>query len=309
MTAPVHGVLVVDKPAGRTSHDVVARARRALGTRSVGHAGTLDPMATGVLVLAVGEGTKLVQYLTAQDKEYEAALRLGVATDSLDADGEVTETRALPEDLSLEKLRDAARRFLGEHDQRAPVVSAIKVKGRALHRRVRAGEKVEAPVRRVVLHAIEVHRFAPPDAELRVLCGKGFYVRALARDLAEAVGTVGHLTRLRRTRSGASTLDDAVAWETLEAAAGGDATAADGLRRAVVGLRQAWGGAPVAELTDAGAEHARHGRPAPLEELSAPPGDLDPATTVALLHGGRLLALARPEGDRLRIARGIREEG
>lgn len=308
VTAPVHGVLVVDKPGGMTSHDVVARARRALGTRAIGHAGTLDPMATGVLVLAVGEGTKLVQHLTGQDKEYEATVRLGVETDSLDADGTVTGTREVPPDLGLEQVRQAARGFIGEQDQQAPAVSAIKVGGKALHRRVRAGERVEAPVRRVVVRELEVLQVQGPDLRLRVACAKGFYVRALARDLAGALGTVGHLTRLRRTRSGTSRIEDAAAWEVMERAAAGDDEAKDALRGAVVGLREAWGQAPAAELTEEGARDVRHGRPVIAERIRGGLPELDEQTPVALLHDGRVVALGRRDGDRLRVTRGIREQ-
>ncbi len=218
MTKPSpSGILVVDKPSGCTSHDVVAKVRKALQTRKVGHCGTLDPMATGVLVVAVGQGTKLVPYLTADDKHYEASLRLGVATDSLDADGEVTETASVPP-LTQEVVQTVADGFLGPHAQRAPRVSAIKVNGQRLHARARRGESFEAPLRDVVLHSVNVDEVAEDAVRFRLHAAKGFYVRSFGRDLAAKLGTVGHLNALRRTASGAFGLDRSVALEGLTAA-------------------------------------------------------------------------------------------
>ena len=159
--APVDGLLVVDKPIGPTSHDVVQWARRVLGTSQVGHTGTLDPMASGVLVLGVGQGTKLMPHLGAEDKRYEATLRLGRGTRTLDAEGEVLERVRVPEGLTPERVREVAAAFVGTLSQQAPDVSAIKVGGRALHERVRAGETVDAPFRDVVCHALEVHALQP----------------------------------------------------------------------------------------------------------------------------------------------------
>ncbi|MBW2404697.1 MAG: tRNA pseudouridine(55) synthase TruB, partial [Deltaproteobacteria bacterium] len=147
----MNGLLIVDKPAGCTSHDVVRRVRKALGQRSVGHAGTLDPLATGVLVVAVGEGTKLVSHLQSDDKRYEVTIALGAETDSLDADGEVTETAKVPP-LDSAMVERALLPFIGRHRQEAPKLSAIKLGGTPLHRRVRRGEDVEAPVREVELY-------------------------------------------------------------------------------------------------------------------------------------------------------------
>lgn len=302
------GVLVVDKPRGPTSHDVVARARRALGTRAIGHAGTLDPMATGVLVLAVGEATKLVSHLTAQDKEYEAVVALGVETHSLDADGEIVEERRVPAELSPEAVRSAAARFVGAIEQRPPAVSAIKVGGRALHRRVRAGEAVEAPMRRVEVRRIDVLQVGPREISLRVESGKGFYVRSLARDLARALDTVGHLTALRRIRSGDFTVEGAASWESLQAAAKGEGTEQAALRSSLRSLREAWGDGPVIELLPAGAEDARHGRAVPAAHVvggALPP--LEEERTAALLDDGRIVALAQRRADQMKILRGIRE--
>ncbi|MGB9339614.1 MAG: tRNA pseudouridine(55) synthase TruB, partial [Polyangiales bacterium] len=148
----MNGVLIVDKPAGCTSHDVVQRVRKAIGQRSVGHAGTLDPLATGVLVVALGEGTKLVSHLQRDDKRYEVSIALGAETDSLDADGEIVRTAEVPA-LDRETVEKALATFIGRHPQEAPKLSAIKVGGTPLHRRMRRGEEVEAPVREVELYS------------------------------------------------------------------------------------------------------------------------------------------------------------
>lgn len=288
----VEGVVVVDKPAGLTSHDVVARARKALRTRAIGHAGTLDPMATGVLVLAVGRATKLVPWLTATDKRYEATLRLGVATHSLDADGDVTARADVPE-LDLPTVQQAAARFLGRHGQRAPVVSAIKVGGRRLHERARRGEQIEAPVREVELLSVDIRSVRGPEVQFELRCGKGFYVRSFGRDLAEALGTVGHLTALRRTASGRFGLDEAVPLEALGGAR-------------PLGLAEAAGRLmPQLELSPRGFEDARHGRPVAPEDLRPAPEDLAEEAVVALVREGALVAVARPAERGLQVVRGF----
>ena len=289
--SPVHGVAIVDKPRGPTSHDVVARGRKAFGTRQVGHAGTLDPMATGVLVLAVGRATKLVPWLTAADKAYEATLKLGVATASLDADGEVVGEAAVPT-LALEAVREVAARFVGTHPQRAPKVSAIKVGGERLHAKVRKGEAVEAPVREVRLDALEVLALDGDTLELRLRCGKGYYVRSLGRDLAEALGTVGHLTALRRTASGAFGLDEAVALAALGGPPGPP----------LLSLAEAAGRVlPRLEATEAAEGDARHGRPV---DPAAVEGDVEAAES-ALVRGGELIAVVRPGERGLQVVRGF----
>ncbi|MFW5876892.1 MAG: tRNA pseudouridine(55) synthase TruB [Myxococcota bacterium] len=304
----VAGMLVVDKPRGPTSHDVVQRVRRAFRTRSVGHAGTLDPMATGVLVVAVGEATKLVAHLAADDKVYEATVTLGTATDTLDAEGAITATAEVPP-LSEAAVRPVLAGFVGPLAQRAPRVSAIKVQGRALHERVRRGEHVEAPVRQVWVHSIDLLAVDGSELRLRVHSGKGFYVRSLARDVAEALGTVGHLSALRRTRSGAFDLDQAVDLASIERAAVGDETMRARLGSALVSLEGASAGMPQVPLTDQGVDDARHGRPVLAERTTAAElPESPPDAAVALLDPeGRLVALARRDGSRLRVVRGIRQ--
>jgi tRNA pseudouridine55 synthase len=205
MTAP-DGLLVVDKPAGWTSHDVVARVRRLAGTRKVGHAGTLDPMATGVLVLGIGRATRLLGHLSLTDKSYDATIRLGVTTVTDDAEGEVLVER---DPSGVGDVTAALAALTGEIDQVPSSVSAVKVDGVRSYARVRAGQDVELKARRVTVSRLEVLERRGADLDVRVDCSSGTYVRALARDLGEALGVGGHLTALRRTRVGPFDLDRA----------------------------------------------------------------------------------------------------
>lgn len=211
------GLVLVDKPAGWTSHDVVARVRRLAGTRRVGHAGTLDPMATGVLVLGVEKATRLLTYVVGADKEYTATVRLGVTTTTDDAEGEVLD-RTDASGVVRADLDAAVARLTGPIDQVPSSVSAIKVDGQRSYARVRAGEKVELAARPVTVHRFEVHDVRPVthepgppmlDLDVTVVCSSGTYVRALARDLGTTLGIGGHLTALRRTRVGSYGLDGA----------------------------------------------------------------------------------------------------
>lgn len=245
----VHGVLVVDKPSGPTSHDVVARARRLYQTREVGHAGTLDPMASGVLVLLFGEACKLSQYLTGQAKRYRAEVRFGTSTDTLDAAGSVVEAASLPagwlEPARLAAALDAERARLL---QVPPAVSAIQVGGVRAHRAARRGEALALEPRPV--RVAELRALAQADAAitLELEVSKGYYVRALARDLGAALGVPAHLSALRRLASGQLTLAHAVAWP-LEAPAP--------LLSLVDAARSAL---PCATLTDEGVARARTGK-------------------------------------------------
>lgn len=215
------GLLLVDKPQGLTSHDVVAHARRALGTRKVGHAGTLDPMATGLLTLGAGSATRLLTYLVGLDKTYETTMRLGAATTTDDAEGEVVMTAdpAAVAAVTDEALAAGIRALTGEIDQRPSSVSAIKVNGKRAYDRVRAGEEVELASRRVTISAFDVLAVrrigAAIEVDARIDCSSGTYIRALARDLGAALGIGGHLTALRRTRVGPFEVADAVSLEAL----------------------------------------------------------------------------------------------
>ncbi|QLD11046.1 tRNA pseudouridine(55) synthase TruB [Microbacterium oleivorans] len=215
------GILLVDKPGGMTSHDVVARARRALDTRKIGHAGTLDPMATGLLVLGVGPATRLLTYIVGLDKTYEATIRLGVSTDSDDADGDETARAAADAVAAVtrDRIEAGVAALTGEIDQVPSRVSAIKVGGRRAYDLARAGEEVELTARRVTVSRFDVLgvRLVDTDADgplvdvdVVVDCTSGTYVRALARDLGSDLGVGGHLTALRRTRIGPFGVSDAV---------------------------------------------------------------------------------------------------
>ncbi len=213
------GILRVDKPRGVTSHDVVAWVRRSVGQRSVGHAGTLDPMATGLLVVLLGQATKLSAYVTADAKRYIATVRFGIATDTLDADGTVLETSpAGTPSPHRDTLATTLAGMVGVMLQVPPVVSAIKVDGVPMHARTRRGESMELAPREVTLVAADVLTVGDGDCTVDVTVSKGFYVRSLARDLAAALGTVGHLTALRRISSGALSVDGAVTEDILRAA-------------------------------------------------------------------------------------------
>ena len=193
------GMLLVDKPAGITSHDVVAVARRSLGVRKAGHAGTLDPFATGLLVLGIGRATRLLEYLVGLDKEYEAVARLGTATDSQDPEGVVVAEDDRWRELGADRIGMVAAGMVGSLRQSPPVYSAVKVGGVPAHRRVRRGERVELPSREVIVYAFEVLGVDLPEVRFRVECSSGTYVRSLGVELGERLGTACHLTALRRT--------------------------------------------------------------------------------------------------------------
>jgi tRNA pseudouridine55 synthase len=212
------GLVIVDKPGGMTSHDVVARVRRLAGTKKVGHAGTLDPMATGVLVVGVEKATRLLGYLTLTEKEYAATIRLGQSTSTDDAEGEITRS-APAADVSAETLHKAVAGLVGEIQQVPPAVSAIKVGGQRAYKLTRAGAAPELPARPVTVYEFTITAVRR-EAELlevdaTVRCSSGTYIRALARDLGTALGTGGHLTGLRRTRVGGYSVQDARTLEQL----------------------------------------------------------------------------------------------
>jgi tRNA pseudouridine55 synthase len=216
------GILPVEKGAGVTSFQVVAHLRRLLRAPKVGHGGTLDPDATGLLPILIGEGTKLTPYLTALDKEYVATARLGITTDTLDASGRVLTTRPVPP-LDVATVTAALSRFVGEIEQVPPMYSALHHEGRRLYELAREGAEVERAPRRVTVHAITLESLALPELTFRVRCGKGTYVRVIAADLGEALGTGAALSRLVRSRVGPYRLEDAVPWDTLREARDGAA--------------------------------------------------------------------------------------
>ncbi|SER42559.1 tRNA pseudouridine synthase B [Corynebacterium cystitidis DSM 20524] len=213
------GIVVVDKPQGMTSHDVVARLRRFFGTRKVGHSGTLDPMATGVLIAGLGRGTKLLAHFVAHDKVYAATVRLGQATSTEDADGDITST-ADASDVTVEQITQAIGGLTGEIMQIPSKVSAIKIDGKRAHELVREGKQVEIPARPVTVFSFDILEIRPHDQlvdiDVRVHCSSGTYIRALARDLGEVLGTGAHLIALRREAVGQFGLDDARTLVQLE---------------------------------------------------------------------------------------------
>lgn len=278
----VSGVLVVDKERGPTSHDVVARVRKQLKTRHVGHAGTLDPMATGVLVVTVGEATKLVPYLTADDKAYEATLLLGIETDTLDADGREVTRAPVPPELAA-RLDAAIAAERARTMQVPPAYSAIKIGGQRAHELARKGEAPELAPREVAVRSLAASVVSPNELRLVLEVAKGYFVRSLARDLAAALGTVGHLTALRRTRSGAFTLADA----------GGELLSVDAAAKRAL---------PVSTLTDAGVVAAGHGKRVPASEIAAP----HEIASAWIDASGRLVAIGEvlPDGTG-RVLRGF----
>jgi tRNA pseudouridine55 synthase len=208
------GVLVVDKPEGVTSHDAVSRARKTLGFKKIGHAGTLDPFATGVLILLVGEGTKLSNYLMDGRKTYIASIKLGEKRDTADLTGEIIDS-ALFDNISLADIKTALTRFEGEIEQLPPMYSALKKNGVPLYKYARKGIEIERKKRLVVIDSIKLLEFNSPYVDIEVTCSKGTYIRTLAEDIAASLGTLGHLVKLRRTRSGALSIDDAISFEDL----------------------------------------------------------------------------------------------
>jgi tRNA pseudouridine55 synthase len=203
----IEGIVLVDKPAGPTSHDVVAKMRKLFNTRKVGHAGTLDPMATGMLVIGIGRATRLLGYFTAHDKEYLGTVRLGVSTTTDDSQGELV-AQVSADHITESEILEAVRNFRGPIMQQPSAVSAIKIDGKRAYARVRDGEEISIPFRNVLIHDLEIieikrlPELAVIDVKVRVVCSAGTYIRALARDIGHQLKVGGHLTQLRRTRSG-----------------------------------------------------------------------------------------------------------
>ncbi len=213
--AEIDGVLLIDKQPDMTSHDVVAVARKRLGTKKIGHCGTLDPMATGLLILVIGRGTKMQDLLMAEEKEYEGTLRLGVTTSTQDAEGEVKETKPVP-DLTPEQIEAAFAQFRGDFYQLPPMVSAIKIDGVPLYKLARKGQEVEREPRLVTVFHHQIKGIALPDVDFRVVCSKGFYVRTYCHDIGEKLGCGGHMAALRRTRSGKFTVQGQITFDELK---------------------------------------------------------------------------------------------
>ncbi len=295
-TTGPHGLLVVDKPLGPTSHDVVATARRLFGTRTVGHAGTLDPRASGVLLLLFGEGTKLSSHLTNDTKRYRATIRFGTATDTLDAAGTVVDRVALaPDWLDSARLQTALEAEHARRQQAPPAFSAIKVDGQRAHRISRGGGQVELAPRPVEVLALTLLSRGTHEVCVELTVSKGYYVRAFARDVATALGVPGHLAELRRLASGPFTEREALTWPPAEPPA--LMPLADAVRRAL----------PIATLTTDGVRRARFGQPLTRADFIAEP----PTTRAAWLdEAGQLIALGEPrEEAQFGVVRGFLPAG
>ncbi len=269
----VSGVLVVDKPIGLTSHDIVQIIRRGTGIRRAGHTGTLDPRASGVLVILIGPAVRLSEFVSASDKRYQATIELGSSTDTYDSEGKIT--NSLPsEHITEEQFNEILQTFVGEMEQIPPPYSAIKIKGRHAYDLAREGEEVELQPRLVNVYSLEVLEWSPPEVVIDVYCSSGTYVRSLAHDMGKALGTGAHLIGLRRTKSGRFSLRDAVPMRRLQ------------------------------EAFDAGNWY-RYLIPAAEALADWPAVELDPDQVELIRHGHRILA----EPDQKGWARGVSQQG
>lgn len=286
------GLLIIDKPVGPTSHDVVGRLRRLSGIRRIGHAGTLDPLASGVLLVCLDRATRFVEYLVGLPKVYETTIRLGVATTTYDAEGEITRER--PVTVTTEAIADALEGFRGPIRQRVPPYSAVKRDGQPLYKRARRGETLDLPERAVTIHALDLLAYEPPDLTLRVAASSGTYIRSLAHDLGEALGAGGHITALRRTAVGEFTLAEAVAL---------DALTPDNITGYLRPPETAVAHLPRVALSDEEAAHLQNGR------RVAAPEDAAPGDTAAFGPDGRFLGIVAAEGSMWRPRKMLATDG
>ncbi|BCR04831.1 tRNA pseudouridine synthase B [Desulfuromonas versatilis] len=284
------GLLIVDKPRGITSHDVVRQVRRALKTRKVGHAGTLDPLATGLLLVAVGEGTRVLQFLMEGDKTYRARLKLGETTDTQDSDGKVIEQRPW-QGIGPQDVERACASFRGEIRQVPPMYSALKKDGVPLYRLARQGIEIEREERPVTIHRLEILQVELPAVAIEVDCSKGTYIRTLVHDIGQALGCGAHLTELRRTRSGLFSIERAL---TLEQLAEGVELAG---HPAWLSLGEALGEYPAVQLVEEACRRLRNGIPPALDEVRGGE-NCRPGERALLYEGPRLLAIASFEPGR-----------
>jgi tRNA pseudouridine55 synthase len=290
------GFLIIDKPPGISSHDVVRAIRRLLKTRRVGHIGTLDPMATGVLPIAVGFATRLVEFLAVEDKSYLATMKLGEFTDTQDAEGQVTAT--LPYDgLDSCHIKTVARSFIGQIEQTPPMFSAVKIRGKPLYKLARQGIEVERKKRFVTIYRLDILDVNLPFITFKVTCSKGTYIRTLCQDMAEALGTAGHLSSLRRTRNGHFSLGDTVPLEELKKMPAG--TVPPGLLSMTEGMKNF----PSYEIGPETAGRLKHGIPPAVtnleEQTVCRSGEI-----ITFREGNKLLAVARFAPERETEKRG-----
>jgi len=250
----ISGILVVDKPVGMTSHDVVDVIRRGTGIRRAGHTGTLDPRASGVLVILIGPAVRLSEFVSASDKRYQAILRLGSTTDTYDADGRFTRQASAPVEVTEAQFEEVLQRFIGEIEQTPPPYSAVKVHGRKAYEMAREGEEVDLAPRKIQVHHLEVLEWAPPEVVIDVHCSSGTYVRSLANDVGNALGCGAYLVGLRRTKSGRFSLRDAVPLRKLQ-----EAFTAGNWYQFLIPAAEALADWPAVELNPDEVEEVKHG--------------------------------------------------
>jgi len=276
----ISGVLVVDKPVGMTSHDVVQAIRNGTGLRRAGHTGTLDPRASGVLVILVGPAVRLSEYVSASDKRYQAIIRMGGTTDTFDAEGKVTPTES-PVNVTEEQFEEALKTFVGEIEQTPPAYSAVKVQGRKAYEMARKGEEVDLAPRIITVHHLEVLEWAPPEVVIDVHCSSGTYVRSLANDLGVKLGCGAYLVGLRRTKSGRFSLRDATPLRKLQ-----EAFQAGNWYQYLIPAAEALGDWPAVELNPDEVEGIRHGHRVKFKE-----SDSDETKVRGVSTQGELVAL------------------
>lgn len=280
----VSGVLVIDKPIGLTSHDVVQIIRRGTGIRRAGHTGTLDPRASGVLVVLIGPAVRLSEYVSASDKRYQATIRLGSTTDTYDAEGAVT-SHTPTNHVTEEKFDEILQTFVGEIEQVPPPYSAVKVKGRKAYEMARKGEEVELEPRKIQVYSLDILEWAPPEVVIDAYCSSGTYVRSLANDLGTALGTGAYLIGLRRTKSGRFTLREAVPLRKLR-----EAFDAGDWYKYLIPAAEALGDWPMVELDADQVDLVRHGHRIPAETDSG-------GWARALSQQGDLVALLEHQSE------------
>jgi len=289
---PISGLLNIDKPKGLTSHDVVARVKKLSDQRKVGHTGTLDPMATGVLLVCLGQATRLIEYLMTTRKQYRAVIRFGTITDTLDTEGKIID-QADYSTLTEAKLKNILPNFLGEIQQIPPLFSALKKGGQPLYKRARAGENITLDPRPVTIYNLTWAGWSPPDLTLGVTCSSGTYIRALARDIGQAAGPGAHLAGLTRTANGPWTLEEAVQLETLAQAIQDNPL---NWQKYLHPADQAITHLPKVVLDDEDASHVKHGRQIqlPAQLIKPAPANGHQALVRAYTPAGNFLAILAP---------------
>ncbi len=282
----ISGALVVDKPTGMTSHDVVQAVRNGTGIRRAGHTGTLDPRASGVLVVLLGPAVRLSEFISASDKRYQAIIRLGASTDTFDADGKFTRKTEAPVDVTEAQFEEALMKFVGHIQQTPPPYSAVKVQGRKAYEMAREGEEVDLAPRTIDVYHLEVLEWAPPEVVIDVHCSSGTYVRSLANDLGDMLGCGGYLVGLRRTKSGRFSLRDATPLRKLQ-----EAFRAGNWSQYLIPAAEALGDWPSLELDPDQVDAIKHGHRVPAAE------DAKPGMVRAVSMAGELVALMELDED------------